>query len=87
MEHQDHDAQAYWRATKGLLIKVLTVWAVVSYGAGIFFAEWLNQFQIGGYPVGFWSAQQGSIYVFIFLIFWYRKKMNDIDRQFDVDEK
>jgi putative solute:sodium symporter small subunit len=87
MEHKDHDAHEYWRATKGLLIKVLTVWAVVSYGAGIFFAEWLNQFSIGGYPVGFWFAQQGSIYVFIFLIFWYRKKMNDIDRQFDVDEK
>jgi putative solute:sodium symporter small subunit len=87
MEHHDHYAHAYWRATKGLLIKVLIVWAVVSYGAGIFFAEWLNQFQIGGYPVGFWFAQQGSIYVFIFLIFWYRKKMNDIDRQFDVDEK
>ena len=87
MENKDDNAHAYWSATKGLLFKVLTVWAIVSYGCGIVFASWLDQFQIGGYPVGFWFAQQGAIYIFIILIFWYRKKMNEIDRQFDVDEK
>ena len=82
-----HDSQAYWRATLGLLTKVLIIWAVVSYGAGILFADWLNKIQLGGYPLGFWFAQQGSIYVFIALIFWYRKKMGEIDRRFNVHEE
>lgn len=79
-------ADAYWKATLGLLAKVLVVWFVVSYGAGILFVEQLDKFSIGGYPLGFWFAQQGSIYVFIALIFYYAKKMNDIDREFDVHE-
>lgn len=80
------EADAYWKATLGLLAKVLVVWFVVSYGAGILFVEQLDKFSIGGYPLGFWFAQQGSIYVFIALIFYYAKKMNDIDREFDVHE-
>lgn len=82
-----HDSHAYWRATLGLLTKVLIIWAVVSYGAGIIFADWLNTIHLGGYPLGFWFAQQGSIYVFIALIFWYRKKMGEIDRRFNVHEE
>lgn len=82
-----HDSHAYWRATMGLLTKVLIIWALVSYGAGILFADVLNKIMLGGYPLGFWFAQQGSIYVFIALIFWYRKKMNEIDRKFDVHEE
>jgi len=82
----DDNAKAYWSATLKLLTKVLVIWAVVSYGAGILFASALNSIKLGGYPLGFWFAQQGSIYVFIALIFWYAKKMGDIDRQFGMQE-
>lgn len=82
----DNNAKAYWSATLGLLTKVLVIWFVVSYGAGILFAGALNGIKLGGYPVGFWFAQQGSIYVFIVLIFWYAKKMGDIDRKFGMQE-
>lgn len=82
----DNNAKAYWSATLGLLTKVLVIWALVSYGAGILFAPMLNGIHLGGYPLGFWFAQQGSIYIFIALIFWYAKKMGDIDRQFGMQE-
>jgi len=82
----DDNAKAYWSATLKLLTKVLVIWAVVSYGAGILLAPALNAIHLGGYPLGFWFAQQGSIYVFIALIFWYAKKMRDIDRQFGMQE-
>ena len=84
---EKYDSHAYWRATVSLLTKVLIIWALVSYGAGIIFADALDSVMLGGYPLGFWFAQQGSIYVFIALIFWYRKKMNEIDRKFDVNEE
>ena len=77
---------AYWKATLRLLTKVLIVWFLVSYGAGILFAPLLNNIHLGGYPLGFWFAQQGSIYVFVFLIFYYAKKMGEIDRKFGVQE-
>ena len=79
-------SQAYWKATIALLTKILIIWAVVSFGAGILFADMLNNIQLGGYPLGFWFAHQGSIYVFIVLIFYYAKKMNDLDVRFDVHE-
>ncbi len=85
MQHS-HDAQGYWKATLGLIVKVLVIWFLVSFGAGILFADMLNNIKLGGYPLGFWFAQQGSIYVFVALIFWYAKKMGDIDREFDVHE-
>ncbi len=72
--------------TRGLLTKILIVWFVVSFGAGILFVDVLNNIKLGGYPLGFWFAHQGSIYIFIALIFYYAKKMGDIDRQFDVHE-
>jgi len=81
-----HDSQGYWKATLGLLTKILVIWFAVSFGAGILFVDFFNQFHLGGYPLGFWFAHQGSIYVFIALIFWYAKKMNEIDRRFDVQE-
>ena len=84
---EKYDSHAYWRATMSLVTKVLIIWALVSYGAGIVFADALDKVMLGGYPLGFWFAQQGSIYVFIALIFWYRKKMNEIDRKFDVHEE
>lgn len=79
--------EAYWKATISLLTKIMIVWFLVSYGAGILFVEQLNQISLGGYPLGFWFAQQGSIYVFIILIFYYAKKMGEIDREHDVDEQ
>ena len=80
------NSHAYWKATIGLLTKILIIWFVVSFGAGIIFVDVLNHIKLGGYPLGFWFAQQGSIYVFIALIFYYAKKMNELDRQFDVHE-
>ncbi|MDH5707931.1 MAG: DUF4212 domain-containing protein [Hylemonella sp.] len=82
----DTSSQAYWKATLALLTKILIVWFVVSFGAGIIFADMLNSIKLGGYPLGFWFAQQGSIYIFIALIFYYSKKMGEIDRKFDVHE-
>ncbi len=84
MENGNNDA--YWKATLRLLTKVLIVWFIVSYGAGILFAPLLNNFHLGGYPLGFWFAQQGSIYIFVALIFYYARKMGQIDRQFGVHE-
>ena len=82
----NHDSHGYWQATLRLLTKVLIIWFLVSFGAGILFADLLNGIHLGGYPLGFWFAQQGSIYIFIALIFYYAKKMGEIDRRFDVHE-
>ena len=80
--------QNYWRANIALLLRCLVVWFIVSYGFGILFVEQLNQIRFfgSGYPLGFWFAQQGSIYVFVILIFYYVKKVNELDKQFGVDE-
>lgn len=83
---EDNQSRAYWSATLSLLTRILIIWFVVSFGAGILFADLLNKIHLGGYPLGFWFAHQGSIYIFIALIFYYAKKMNDIDRRFDVHE-
>ncbi|MCP5268374.1 MAG: DUF4212 domain-containing protein [Zoogloeaceae bacterium] len=83
----DDSGKAYWSATLGLLTKILIIWFLVSFGAGILFAPMLNNIMLGGYPLGFWFAQQGSIYIFIALIFWYKAAMDKIDRQFDVHEE
>lgn len=80
------DHSGYWGATKRLLFGILIVWFLCSYGAGILFVEFFNQFSLGGYPLGFWFAQQGSIYIFIVLIFFYAWRMGKIDQRFDVDE-
>lgn len=85
MSNEDN-AKAYWSATLRLLTGILIVWAVVAYGFAIIFAPALNNFYLGGYPLGFWFGQQGSIYIFIGLIFYYAKKMGEIDRQFNVEE-
>jgi putative solute:sodium symporter small subunit len=79
-------AAEYWKANLRLLGICLIVWFVVSYGFGIILVEPLNAIQIGGYPLGFWFAQQGSIYIFVALIFFYAWKMGKLDRQFDVHE-
>ena len=78
--------QGYWKANLKILLGCLVVWFVVSFGFGIIIAETLNAISIGGYPLGFWFAQQGSIYVFLALIFYYVWRMNKLDREFDVHE-
>ena len=83
----DKSAAGYWKATLGLIRNVLIVWFLVSLFAGIMIAPMLNNIHLGGYPLGFWFAQQGSIYVFIACIFYYAKKMGEIDREFDVHEE
>jgi len=83
----DQNLKGYWKTNVRYLLILLSVWFVVSYGAGILFAPQLNAWQIGGFPLGFWFAQQGSIYVFVVLIFIYVYLMNRLDRKYDVDEK
>lgn len=77
---------AYWKENLRLLAICLTIWFVVSYLFGIILVDVLNQIHIGGYPLGFWFAQQGSIYTFLVLIFYYASKMNQLDRKYDVHE-
>ncbi len=76
----------YWRTTLLLVGRLLLIWFAVSYLAGIVFASWLNEIKLGGYKLGFWFAQQGSMYVFIILIFYYAYKMAQIDKEYDVHE-
>jgi len=77
---------AYWKANLKLVGWLMAIWFVVSFGFGILLREWLDQFMLGGYPLGFWFAQQGSIYVFILLIFYYVFAMRRLDRKFDVED-
>lgn len=92
--HTHHDeevtseatVQSYWSANVRLLLSLLAIWFVVSFGAGILFVEQLNAVQLGGYPLGFWFAQQGSIYTFVALIFFYAHRMKTIERRFGVDD-
>ena len=78
--------KAYWRANLRLMAWLLSIWFAVSYGCGILFVDQLDRFQIGGFKLGFWFAQQGSIYVFVVLIFFYVWRMNRLDREYDVEE-
>ncbi len=78
--------QGYWTANLKILLGCLVVWFVCSFGFGIILAEPLNAISIGGYQLGFWFAQQGSIYIFLALIFFYVWRMNKLDREFDVHE-
>lgn len=80
------NAAGYWKENLKLVGLCLVVWATVSFGFGIVLAEPLNSIQIGGYKLGFWFAQQGSIYVFVALIFFYAWRMNRLDQQFGVSE-
>ncbi|ORT51901.1 RNA polymerase subunit sigma-32 [Vibrio sp. qd031] len=79
-------AKAYWDKNVKLMISLMIVWFVVSFGCGILFVDALNNIQIGGYKLGFWFAQQGSIYTFLAIIFYYAWKMRQIDREFGVEE-
>ena len=81
--------RAYFRANLKVISILLAIWAFISFGCGIFLAPWLNQFQIPGtgFKLGFWIASQGSIYVFVILIFAYVWIMNRLDRAYGVEEE
>jgi len=76
----------YWQRNLRLIAKCLAIWFIVSYGFGLLLVEPLNAIQLGGYKLGFWFAQQGSIYVFIALVFYYAHAMNKLDEEFGVQE-
>ncbi len=76
----------YWRTNLKYLGVLLSIWFIVSYGFGILFVDVLDGVRIGGFKLGFWFAQQGSIYVFIILIFVYIFLMDRLDRSYDVDD-
>lgn len=80
------NAKAYWRTNLTYLAVLLSIWFIVSYGCGILFADQLNQYKIGGAKLGFWMAQQGSIYVFVVLIAVYVWLMNRLDARFGFRE-
>ena len=78
------DNKNYWKENISLIIKCLTIWFIVSYGCSIIFVEALNNIRLGGYKLGFWFAQQGSIYTFVILIFYYVYEIDKIDKRYGV---
>jgi len=78
--------QAYWRANLKILAVLLFIWFAVSFGCGILLADALNTIRLGGFKLGFWFAQQGSIYTFVALIFVYVVLMNRLDKKYEFDE-
>lgn len=85
-ESSDH-AQAYWKENLTVMCSLLAIWFLVSYGAGILFVDALNTVQFAGFKLGFWFAQQGSIYTFVALIFVYVWRMNALDKKYNVHEE
>jgi putative solute:sodium symporter small subunit len=84
---EENNRKKYWRINLSYLASLLAIWFAVSFGCGILLVEPLNEIRLGGFKLGFWFAQQGSIYVFVVLIFVYVWLMNRLDRRFDVDEQ
>ncbi|MFC6441280.1 DUF4212 domain-containing protein [Bowmanella sp. JS7-9] len=82
----EEDAKNYWRENVSLMVKLMIIWFVVSFGCGILFVDALNNIQLGGYKLGFWFAQQGSIYTFLVLIWYYAKAMGKLDAKYGVNE-
>jgi len=75
--------EEYWNTNIKLIIKTLIIWFIVSYLCGLLLVDVLNTIQLGGYKLGFWFAQQGAIYVFVALIFWYSAQINSLDEEFN----
>ena len=86
-QQKERTAQSYWRSNLRLVAICLVIWFVASYGFGILLVEPLNQFQLFGYKLGFWFAQQGSIFIFLILVFWYARRMNRLDKQHGVTDE
>ena len=83
---EEQKAQAYWQENIRTIMQLLVVWFIASYGCGVLFVDLIDTIAFGGFKLGFWFAQQGSIYVFLVLIFVYAKRMNAIDEKYDVHE-
>ena len=82
----EENRKAYWKANVRLMVTLLTVWFIISYLCGIVFVEELNNIRLGGYKLGFWFAQQGSMYGFVIIIFVYARRMAVLDRKYDLHE-
>lgn len=80
-------ARAYWKENLRLMFCLSLAWFVVSYGCGILFVDELNTVRLGGFKLGFWFAQQGSIYVFVALVFIYARMMDKLDRKYGVNDE
>jgi len=78
---------AYWKENIRIVLSLLSVWFLVSFGMSILFVDYLDNFRFFGFKLGFWMAQQGAIYFFLVIIFVYVYKMKKLDRKYDVDEK
>ncbi|PCI66852.1 MAG: hypothetical protein COB38_09890 [Gammaproteobacteria bacterium] len=78
----DSKSNLYWKENIKLIFICLSIWFIVSFGFGIIWVDWLNQFRIAGFKLGFWFAQQGSIYTFLLLIFFYINRMNKLDSKY-----
>ncbi|OPX56748.1 putative solute:sodium symporter small subunit [Oceanospirillum multiglobuliferum] len=83
---KEEQAIAYWKENIGLILRYLAIWFVVSYGCGILFVDALNSIHLFGFKLGFWFAQQGSIYVFLLLLVLYARSMSALDQKYDVHE-
>ena len=77
---------SYWNANLIIVIFLLSIWFLSSFGAGILFSDYLDNFQIGGFKLGFWFSQQGSIISFVFIIVLYCFLMNKLDKKYDSEE-
>jgi putative solute:sodium symporter small subunit len=86
MSEKQKNATAYWKENLRYLAILLSIWFIVSFGFGILLVEQLNTIRLGGFKLGFWFAQQGSIYVFVILIFVYIRLMNKLDKKYGLDE-
>jgi len=84
---KESKSKAYWKENIRYVLILLTIWFIVSYGAGIIFKDALDEIKVGGFKLGFWFAQQGSMYVFVVLIFVYVRLMNKLDKKYGFDEQ
>ena len=87
MSNKSASGDAYWKANLSLVKLCLVIWAVASFGFGILLRPLISGIKIGGTDLGFWFAQQGSILVFLVLIFFYAMRMNALDKEHGVDEE
>ena len=85
-EKQNNKIDTYWQANIRLVLGLLSIWFLVSFGCGILFVDFLDQFKFFGFNLGFWFAQQGSIYVFVILIFVYIHRIKKLEQTFDKGE-
>ena len=87
MSDQSNSTNAYWQANVRLILISLVIWALVSFGFGIVLRPMLSGIPVGGTDLGFWFAQQGSIIIFLLLIFFYAWRMNKLDEKFGLNEE